>query len=842
MVKKRIASVLLVLLLTLGVTLSGSFLCPGEAQGKEKTEELDKETGVEENAAVSFNMKELFKKLPAKCRWNLNFYGRKALMSVGDEIKTICAQLKTAGEEKEDVELNTLWAEAYYEYLQKELKDNSSKMKSTGFRLVYIDDDDVPELLIMEDDFHGAGVRVCTYYQNKVVEIGEFGSMGNMFYAERQGKISSGFTSFGEVYYDYYVLDCGKAETIGSFHAYPDLDYDDDSVTLYEIDGESVTEKRYREKLDEFERDNYESIGYGDAVFVDDMAQLKTALAQEIEALELKDRLTLQQTETMEAYETFLEEYAEDFLGKDDEVWEDYEEYEDGYRGAKFALIYLDHDEIPELVISEGWSLGHAPSVYTYADKEVVCIGCFGQYGEIGYVEKEGILISGYYRNLHGHYDAYQVEGTEKKKLLWIDEYWHWNSCENPKEGEGYSTYTVDKKEAAEEEYMAAYQVYEEYKEKEKEVTYGDCFLMLDGNIRGNLCQAMARLVFRESEENWEYLIYPGEYDEVKLVNRNLIAVKDESGNYGIINREKDAITDFEYFNVWGDESSILVMDHNKKISILDCEGNLISEETYDEAELFYEDLAAVQKDGKWGFIDREGKLIIDCQYDNVCGGFSNGLAAVEKEGIWRYINTDGEWVFDMLFENAHAFSGGLAAVMQNGVWGFINLDGKTVIEGQFAEAGDFREGLAAVCKEIDGVRQWGYIDQDGKVCIHFQPYDIVEGKIFMMRNFHNGYAIITDTFYCLIDKNGQCVLGKEDCFLTGGFDYSEEFGVIPAYDFVDEDMKMKKYGFVDLNGNTVIPFIFYNISDMQGDLAAVASEDNMRTNGIIAVKSGDGD
>jgi hypothetical protein len=302
------------------------------------------------------------------------------------------------------------------------------------------------------------------------------------------------------------------------------------------------------------------------------------------------------------------------------------------------------------------------------------------------------------------------------------------------------------------------------------------------------------------SEENWEYLIQPGEYEEIKLINSNLIAVKDESGNYGIINRKKDSITNFEYFNVWGDEESILVMDYNKKFSILDCEGNLISKETYDGAELFCEDLAAVRKDDKWGFIDREGNLAIDYQYDNIYGGFSDGLMAVEKEGMWRFIDTDGEWVFGMDFENAHSFSEGLAAVLQNGVWGYIDLDGEMVIEGQYYEAGDFGEGMAAVCKEIDGVRQWGYIDKDGNICIDFQLYDAAEGRIFIMGEFHDGYAIITDTFYCLIDKNGQGVLGKDGCFLTGGFDYSEEVGGIPAYDYADENMMIRKYGLVDIN------------------------------------------
>ena len=48
-------------------------------------------------------------------------------------------------------------------------------------------------------------------------------------------------------------------------------------------------------------------------------------------------------------------------------------------------------------------------------------------------------------------------------ELLRIDEYRHWESEENPREGEGYFTYTVDEKDATEEEYMAEYHIYEEY-------------------------------------------------------------------------------------------------------------------------------------------------------------------------------------------------------------------------------------------------------------------------------------------------------------------------------------------------------------------------------------------
>lgn len=344
---------------------------------------------------------------------------------------------------------------------------------------------------------------------------------------------------------------------------------------------------------------------------------------------------------------------------------------------------------------------------------------------------------------------------------------------------------------------------------------------------------------FLETEgDNWEWLIQPGEYEEVKLLNSSLIAVKDESESYGIINREKNAITGFEFFNVWGNEDSILVIDHDKKYSLLDCEGNLISKETYDEAELLYEELAAVRKNDTWGFINDEGDLVIDYQYDDVKDGFSDGLAAVKKDGKWQFIDINGKSAFGMNFEDVHPFHDGLAAVMENGKWGFIDSTGKKVIETQYEEVGNFGEGLAAVCKEINDVKQWAYIDKQGNVCIDFAPYDTVEGHMFIMGEFHDDYAVITDSLYCLIDRNGQKVLNEDGFIVAGGFDYDKETGVIPAYGYTDEDMKVKKYGFVDIGGNEVIPFIFYNVSTVQGDLAAVATQDNMRANGVIVLKT----
>lgn len=394
MVKKRIVSVLIVLIFALGVAASG-ILSSGFGEGE----------AAEKNTAGK-NIDEV----TAGIQWNLTFYEKNDLRNTVYRTQNLYKDselmqgLENAQNEAE-VELNTPWAQAYYEFLEEALKDDSAKTIPTGFHLVYIDDNDVPELLIMEDSSHLSGARVCTYYQNKVVEIGTFGSSGEMLYVEKQGKIFS--------YYDDY------------------------SVTLYEIAGESVTEKLYNEKLDEFHRDDYASVRYDDAVFVDDMAQLKTALAQEIEALELKSRLTPQQTEALEAYEAFLENKAEEYVESFDMTREEFLKRTD-YKGPEFTLIYLDNDEIPELAVL--------------------------------YVEE--VLLQNSSESWH-----YEVKADGGDEEYWV--------------------YYVDGKEVTYDEYEAALKVWDEY--EKKVVSYANCSLMLDGNIRRNLNQAMAKLVFEEN-------------------------------------------------------------------------------------------------------------------------------------------------------------------------------------------------------------------------------------------------------------------------------------------------------------------------------------------------------
>ncbi len=57
----------------------------------------------------------------------------------------------------------------------------------------------------------------------------------------------------------------------------------------------------------------------------------------------------------------------------------------------------------------------------------------------------------------------------------------------------------------------------------------------------------------------------------------------------------------------------------------------------YEGGDDFSEGLAFVMKDGKWGYIDKTGKVVIPFEYDSA-RDFKEGLAHVWKDGKCTYI------------------------------------------------------------------------------------------------------------------------------------------------------------------------------------------------------------
>lgn len=167
-------------------------------------------------------------------------------------------------------------------------------------------------------------------------------------------------------------------------------------------------------------------------------------------------------------------------------------------------------------------------------------------------------------------------------------------------------------------------------------------------------------------------------------------------------------------------------------------------------------------QDGRFGYIDKTGKVVITPQYF-IAQDFAEGLAAVRVEETsdskYGYIDRTGHMVIAPRFHQAGSFSEGLAAVETSArvvgnqvvdiAWGFIDKAGVLRIPDRYKLAGNFSEGLARVAIKLH--LSVGYIDHDGKM--------IIPARFEQAWDFSDGLAAVCSDECVYIDRSGSAVL-----------------------------------------------------------------------------------
>jgi len=187
----------------------------------------------------------------------------------------------------------------------------------------------------------------------------------------------------------------------------------------------------------------------------------------------------------------------------------------------------------------------------------------------------------------------------------------------------------------------------------------------------------------------------------------------------------------------------------NGKIGYVNGEGKMVINPQFDFGSKFKGERAVVGNvehgEMKYGFIDKQGKLVIPCQYSSA-KDFNEGYATVVSDSKVHCIKEDGKDAFPLEgVDYIGSFSEGYAAAMNGDKLMYVDTKGKIQIEPGFEIGKPFNNGLAAVSK--DG--KWGYIDTKGKEAINRQ-FDAAS-------KFYGDFAVVeTNGKYGLINKAGQ--------------------------------------------------------------------------------------
>ena len=294
-------------------------------------------------------------------------------------------------------------------------------------------------------------------------------------------------------------------------------------------------------------------------------------------------------------------------------------------------------------------------------------------------------------------------------------------------------------------------------------------------------------------------------------------------------------------------DNAIAIVYQDEKPYLINANKDTYALDYYDEVQDIFNDYIVVKKDGKYGFIDRTGKLAVQPLYDKVYPMYEE-KAVVIKDNTYQIINNTGKTIYN--FEEGVTsesyFSNNFLVISKDDKYGYLKFNEKTLeftkseIIFDFAKA--FKDDYAVVgikpsetiykvdeegniTDEIEEIRvqdniKYNYIDNEFNLLFNSYDFDYAD-------NFYNGYAVvgyIDEIFAPGVDTgiSGQAP-SKSDTTEGLVYKYISPYGKTLHYDH--------KYQFsVIVNGNLNVTNKTYNeeiympyAQSFQSDLTFVA-------------------
>jgi len=268
--------------------------------------------------------------------------------------------------------------------------------------------------------------------------------------------------------------------------------------------------------------------------------------------------------------------------------------------------------------------------------------------------------------------------------------------------------------------------------------------------------------------------------------------------------------------------------------------------DNYSDFVLFSEGLQAVQKGTSWGYIDKNGIIVLDFIYDSA-EPFIDGVACVELNGKKYCIDQSGTLMHDLSsYDSVTNGGNGTLIVEKNNLYGVVSVTGTVKTAFVWDSISQLQEGFRVVSKN----KKYGYIDANGLV--------VIEPQYVFAHPFNDGAALVETSAgkHCLIDTNSNLLLDDVYSSVTDGLaiihrdgfwglaDQNGDIHVACEWDDVETPSegliavcKDNLWGFVDYSGYVVIepqwPFI-WNFSDDMAITALASSDGSINQYGFI--------
>lgn len=133
----------------------------------------------------------------------------------------------------------------------------------------------------------------------------------------------------------------------------------------------------------------------------------------------------------------------------------------------------------------------------------------------------------------------------------------------------------------------------------------------------------------------------------VKIDNTELLQANiSETSTVSLINKNMEVVVTMDDANIDIEDGYIRLYSENEN-KYFDYAGKeLKAEEVFPNNNIY-----ASEKDGKWGFVDKNGNTVIENKYDMVTELNEYGFAGIKEDGKWGIVNSEGKIIQEPTYE-----------------------------------------------------------------------------------------------------------------------------------------------------------------------------------------------
>ncbi len=230
------------------------------------------------------------------------------------------------------------------------------------------------------------------------------------------------------------------------------------------------------------------------------------------------------------------------------------------------------------------------------------------------------------------------------------------------------------------------------------------------------------------------------DYPLVQLIDKTGTKIADLSDKHFVyIHDYSEGLANFSYIDA----------DEKTHYGYLDKTGKCVLESDNPCGD-FHNGLAWMQIDGKYGFMDTAGELVIPAEFDAL--GDSNGFTAesllVKKNENWALMDTTGKFLTDFIYERRPLYEDTLESAE-------MRLDSGESCEGRASDAGKypFTDGFATVYR-------------NGRYCLlDTKGNELMTGSEYPLHAYGNDVFGIEKGWFSgvfdLVDRSGETIFSQ---------------------------------------------------------------------------------